>query len=321
MASVDLFKAVARPDESLFHSRNDPHDVRLGEAVVRREEHFAKCQVVVLGCPQDDGVVRVRGRAGSKLAPTEIRRALYRLPLADALRTIRVFDLGDLVLKPTLEKTHEAQSEVVLSLLRQGKIVISLGGGNDIAYPDCRAVAKQFGRVAAFNIDAHLDVRADEQANSGTPYRRLLEEKHLAPELFHEIATQPLANSPRYLEYVRAKNIAVRTLAEIQERGVDEVLRGPLSATQVKAIFWGFDLDSVRAADAPGVSAPSPIGLTSEQICRIGSIAGRDARTRLLEITEVNPTVDVDGRTSKLAALIVLHALVELAERATGDWT
>ena len=320
MAAVDLFKAVTRSDESLFYSRNDSNDVRLGEAVVRRPEHFAKCQVVILGCPQDEGVSRNHGRVGAKQAPAEIRRALYRLPVHDALKSIRIFDLGDLVLKSTLEKTHDAQADVVQELLKIGKTVISLGGGNDIAYPDCKAVAKQFGRICAFNIDAHLDVRADKQANSGTPYRQLLEEKHLAPELFHEIATQPLSNSSRYLEYVGAKGVSVRTLAEIQERGVEDVLRGPLSATQVKAIFWGFDLDSVRASDAPGVSAPSPIGLSAEQICRIGALAGRDARTRLIELSEVNPTFDVDGRTSRLASLILMHALIELGERASGDW-
>jgi formiminoglutamase len=321
MASVDLFKAVARPDETVFYTRNDPNDPRLGEAVVRREDYFAKCQVVVVGCPQDEGVARNKGRVGAKLAPTEIRRALYRLPLPAALNSIRIFDLGDLVVKATLEKTHEAQGDVVAALLKNGKTVIALGGGNDISYPDCRALAKQFGRIAAFNIDAHLDVRADKECNSGTPYRQLLEEGHVAPELFHEIATQPLANSSTYLDYLRKKHVAMRTLAEIQERGVDEVLRGPLSAVQVKAIFWGFDLDAVRAADAPGVSAPSPIGLTAEQICRIGAIAGRDARTRLIELTEVNPNLDIDHRTSRLAALIVMNALVEMAQRAAGEWS
>lgn len=321
MAAVDLFKAVSRPDEALFYARNDPNDVRLGEVAVRREDQFAKCQVVVVGCPQDEGVARNKGRVGAKLAPSEIRRALYRLPAPGTLNSIRVFDLGDLVLKGTLEKTHEAYADVVGALLKNGKTVISLGGGNDIAYPDVKALAKQFGRIAAFNIDAHLDVRADKECNSGTPYRQLLEEKHVAPELFHEIGIQPHANSSKYLDYVSQKRIGVRTLAEVQERGVDEVLRGPLSATQVKAVFWGFDLDSVRASDAPGVSAPSPIGLTAEQICRIGSIAGRDARTRLIEISEVNPAFDLDGRTSRLAALILMHALVEMAERASGEWS
>jgi len=321
MAALDLFASTTRPEEGLFYARKDPNDVRLGESIELRRDHFTKCQVVILGCPQDEGVARNKGRVGAKEGPTEIRRALYRLPCPGSLKSIRLFDLGDLVQKPSLEAIHRLQAEVVGQLLKEGKIVISLGGGNDIAYPDCKAAAKQFGRISAFNIDAHLDLRADPEPNSGTPYRQLLEEKHLLPELFHEVGIQPLANSSTYLDYAREKRISLHTLAEVQERGVDEVLRGPLSAAQVKAIFWGFDLDSVRASDAPGVSAPSPIGLTAEEICRIGALAGRDARTRVIEISEVNPAFDQDGRTSRLAALILLHALVELAGRWKGDWS
>jgi formiminoglutamase len=320
MATVDLFGSTSRPDEGLFYTRNDPNDLRMGESIIRPREQFAKCQVVIVGCPQDEGVARNKGRVGARLAPTEIRRSFYRLPKPAALDALRLFDLGDVVPMDTLEATHQKHYEVVRQLLQEGKVVIVLGGGNDIAYPDVKAAVKQFGRVLAFNIDAHLDLRADEEPNSGTAYRQLIIENHLKPELFHEVGIQPLANSSAYLEYAEAKGITIHPLEEVQERGVDEVFRGPLSASQVKAIFWGFDLDSVRASDAPGVSAPSPVGLTAEQICRIGSIAGRDPRTRILEISEVNPTVDVDGRTSRLAALIMMHALVELGPRWAEAW-
>lgn len=320
MATVDLFGSTARPDEGLFYTRNDPNDLRLGETIVRPREHFARCQVVIVGCPQDEGVARNKGRLGARLAPTEIRRALYRLPKPAAVDPLRIFDLGDVMPRATLEATHQRHYEIVRQLLQEGKVVITLGGGNDIAYPDVKAAAKHFERVLAVNIDAHLDLRADEEPNSGTPYRQLLIERHLLPELFHEVGIQPLANSPTYLEYAEAKGVRIHPLEEVQKRGVDEVLRGALSASQVKAIFWGFDLDSVRASDAPGVSAPSPVGLTAEEICRIGTIAGRDPRTRILEISEVNPSFDIDGRTSRLAALILMHALVELGPRWAESW-
>lgn len=321
MAAVDLFGWTSRPDEGLFYTRNDPNDVRMGETIVRPRDHFARCQVVIVGCPQDEGVSRNKGRVGAKLAPTEIRRALYRMPRPAAADPLRIFDLGDVVPRTTLEATHQRHYEIVRQLLQEGKVVVVLGGGNDIAYPDVKAAAKHFGRVLAFNIDAHLDVRADEEANSGTPYRQLLIERHILPELFHEVGIQPLSNSSAYLEYAEAKGISIHPLEEVQRRGVDEIFRSPLSASQVKAIFWGFDLDSVRASDAPGVSAPSPLGLTAEQICRIGTLAGRDPRTRILEISEVNPTLDIDGRTSRLAALILMHALVELGPRWAEAWT
>jgi formiminoglutamase len=71
------------------------------------------------------------------------------------------------------------------------------------------------------------------------------------------------------------------------------------------AIFWGIDLDVVRAADSPGVSAPNPTGLTAEEIVQVAGIAGRDPRTRVFEISELNPSYDLDLRSSRLAAILI----------------
>ena len=80
----------------------------------------------------------------------------------------------------------------------------------------------------------------------------------------------------------------------------------PLTATiSMPSFFWGFDLDVVRDADAPGVSASFPTGMTAKEIIKIAEIAGRDTESGVLEFTEVNPEVDIDNRTSKLAAILI----------------
>jgi arginase family enzyme len=45
----------------------------------------------------------------------------------------------------TLEETHETHCEVITQILRDGKRVIVLGGGNDVSYPDGVAMAEVFG--------------------------------------------------------------------------------------------------------------------------------------------------------------------------------
>jgi len=84
-------------------------------------------------------------------------------------------------------------------------------------------------------------------------------------------------------------------------------------ASILPPIFWGFDLDVVCAADAPGVSAPNPIGMTGDELCQIASIAGFDRRTRIVEFSEVNPSYDVDGRTARLTAVAIWHVLAGMA--------
>ena len=67
--------------------------------------------------------------------------------------------------------------------------------------------------------------------------------------------------------------------------------------------FFGFDMDAVRANDAPGTSAPSPLGLRASEFIQLVKYAASLANTRIIEFTEVNPKYDIDDRTTRLVAI------------------
>ncbi len=299
---MDILRLTARPSETLFFKRNDKNDVRLGEMVSLDPHDYAQAEIVILGCPQDDGVIRNYGRSGAAAAPDEIRRAFYKLTNFGI--KAKIFDLGNTVIQPTLEETHDAQTAVVRQLIRDGKKIISLGGGNDIAYPDCKALALETQNILVFNVDAHFDVRADEIRNSGTPYRQLLAENLIEPDNFYEIGYQEHANSPIYFEYLQ--QLGVHTISLEEFRQIGDFSLEIFKLQNDRPLFWGFDVDAVRAADAPGVSAPSPVGLMADEFCDLAALAGFQPNTRIVEFTEVNPSFDFDGRTAKLVA-IAMH--------------
>jgi formiminoglutamase len=120
------------------------------------------------------------------------------------------------------------------------------------------------------------------------------------------VAYQPYANSPVYLDYLTGLGVRSFSCSDVQARGIDQTLDGLLQI-ESQAIFWGVDMDVVTAADAPGVSAVNPVGLHARELVRLAEIAGADRRSRLLEISEVNPVYDIDSRTSRLAAVIIWH--------------
>lgn len=304
----DLFAATTRPEPELFYRRGDPNDRRLGELVASHQNACDKSRIVILGCPQDEGVRRNRGRVGAAEAPDEIRRDLYRLS-AFGIDPHLLFDLGNTRIESTLEETHELHLQIVEALLRDDRRVIVLGGGNDISYPDCSALSRQFTKPLVLNIDAHFDVRADPERNSGTPYRQLLDEKLISPAAFFEIGFQPAVNSPGYHEYLCQLGVTCVSLNELQAEGARSLVGQIIDRTRHEAIFWGFDLDAVRASDAPGVSASSPLGLTGDELCDLADLAGKTRATRLVEFTEVNPRLDLDRRTSKLVAFAI-HAFL-----------
>lgn len=302
-------RALRRPDPALFYRRNDANDVRLGEIVRTAPADYDGAQIALLGCPQDEGVWRNGGRPGAARAPTEIRRYLYRLTV-NGLADLALFDLGDTIVQGTLEDTHARHQEIAEQVLRDGKRLIVLGGGNDISFPDAAALAAVAAPVVAFNVDAHFDVRADARRNSGTAYRQLLEGAVVAPERLFEIGYQPFANSPVYAQYLHERGVTAISLAELRRAGIFATLRRLLDGQPAgAAVFWGIDLDVVQAADAPGVSAPNPVGMAAHELCDVLTLAGAEPRTRLVEFTEVNPDYDQDGRTCRLTAAAVWHFL------------
>ncbi len=306
---MDIFSETIRPDKELFFSRNDPNDPKMGDNVDNLPEKYDQADIVILGCPQDIGVRRNKGRPGAARAPSCIRRMLYKFSVPAEASNLNIFDLGDTRIEETLEATHSRHMSVVYKVLKDDKRMIILGGGNDISYPDCAALGQLEDSIIAFNIDSHYDVREDSPRNSGTPYRQLIEGRFLDPAKFYEIAGKGITNSPAYHEYLESKGVNIFSLEMVRKKGINSLMKGILDNNSKGAIFWGFDMDVVRANDAPGVSASYPVGLTAEEICLFASIAGRDKRSRIFEITEVNPEYDLDDRTSKLAAMMILYFL------------
>lgn len=297
----------------LLYRRDDPNDVRLGEVVSIDQAQYNMADVIIIGCPQDEGVRRNKGRLGAAQAPSAIRRALYRLA-APAPLQIGLLDIGNTPALPTLEETHDLHTQIIQQLIQDGKQVISMGGGNDVAYADCAGLASATKTVLAINVDAHFDVRADAIRNSGTPYRQLLDEGLIPSSAFYEVGSIPMVNSPTYRDYLLRQHATIIELDTLCQRGLNAVFADILQ-TDADAIFWGLDMDVVRAADAPGVSAPNPIGMSGDDFHRIGAIAGRDPRSRIFEMTEVNPAYDIDGRTARLAAATIYQFIATVNRR------
>lgn len=304
---MNFNEKTTQTNEELYFKRGDKNDVRLGEIVPNNK--YENASIVILGCPQDEGVKRNKGREGAALAPDAIRKEFYRMTPFGI--TKKICDIGNINNQDSLEATHDAQTEIVSQILKDGKTLIVLGGGNDISYADGAAMAKTFGETnwIAINIDAHFDVREDKERNSGTPYRQLLEEKLLRPDYFYEVGYQSQYASPIYYKYLQ--NLGVNLLSLEQLRNTDspdsqmrEAIRNKfIHHSQSLDIFFGFDLDAVCSPDAPGTSAPSPVGLSSGEFLNLVSYSGTLVNTKLIEFSEVNPNFDIDNRTAKLVAV------------------
>jgi len=296
---------------TLFFKKNDPEDVRLGEIVLH--ELTDKPGLVLLGYPDDDGIVRNGGRPGAKLAPDSIRKYFYKMtPPPFSKPKFQLIDHGNLNVGEIsdLGSRHELAEMELKNIFKKKHTVVTLGGGHDYGYPDGAAFVESFKNPLVINFDAHFDVRPmDRGITSGTPFFRLLE-KGLKFD-FVEVGIQSQCASRHHFEYLKKKKATVLSFDDYIESGKT------FSAWAIKKLskhikksrptFISLDIDMFNSTSAPGASQSWPIGVDPTEFIRLFDFLNSKLDIRLLGIYEVSPALDIDDRTSKLAAQILHH--------------
>jgi len=305
---------------------SSPDDPRLA-SFIQRPEELDIADVVILGVPTDEGIRRNGGRPGASAAPSAIREWLGTLtPYAGPqfkqhLDTLRIVDVGDIP-HSDLETMHAHASEVVKQFIAAKKIVIALGGGHDITYPLASGFKQGANSdIGIVNIDAHLDVREKKNGrhHSGSSFRLLLEEGIVAGHQFAEIGIQSFVTAREHFEWVVRQGARILTFEDATTahlpHAFEECEFAISHGDPEFPAYLSFDVDCVRASDAPGVSAPAPIGFLAEEAYELATAAGLSKNVRMLDIVEVSPPHDIDSRTSRLAARMIAAFLAGVANR------
>lgn len=313
----DIFQTLTPVDEQLFYRNQDRNDARLGEILPKTQ--YENASIVIVGCPQDEGVTRGGGRGGSQLAPAAIREQFYRLtPFGISLK---ICDLGDVAFENSLEKCHEILAQVAGQVLADGKKLIVLGGGNDILYPNSRAMAANFGSEnwIGVNVSSRFGVAQSEAIQSDSAIRKVFEERLVRPRYFYEIGYQTHFAAPVYYRYLQDLDVNLSSLEQIRSRETADLeLREMMRERFIRhseslSIFYNFSMSVVRSSDAPGTNFPSPLGLRAGEFITIVKFAASLSNTKIIQFTDVNPNFDVDSRTVSLVA-IAMHRFCSLTK-------
>lgn len=257
---------------------------------------------VILGFMSDEGVRRNKGRVGASLAPEKIREKLASLPF-----TSEIFDRGSVVGTENLEASQDELGKEVSTLLKQDNFVLLFGGGHETLYGHYLGVRDAFKdeKICVLNIDAHFDLR-NETPSSGTMFHQILSaDKNID---YHVLGIQPLGNTETLFKTAEHFGVEYNTIDEFREN--TELLMA-LSAKleNYNKVFMTLCMDSVKASDSPGVSAPSPNGFTSLEIKTIVEHFATLDNLVSFDISEVSPDLDRDDMTSALAAFLAVTFL------------
>lgn len=296
----------------LIEKTNPLDDLKIADFTLIYQEEFPdwiSADVILVGCG---------GTYGSKLCPdaengpNAIRKALYKM--AVPRREISLADLGDIVMRDTPQAYYAAIADVVTTLVKAGKIVILMGGSQDIAYGQYLGYEKVSDSIEYVAIDSELDVQDSDFGLNQFSYN-------------HKI----FVHSPNYLsnftnlgyqtyfvpisDLKRMKNLffqAIR-IGELKKNinDAEPFLRN--------ADMVSFDLSAVRHADAPGTTHPSPAGFSVEEACQIARFIGMANRVTSLSLAELHPSKDVNGQAALCSAIFLWYFIEGVYNRKVEE--
>jgi len=217
----------------------------------------------------------------------------------------------------------------VEAALEQGRLPVVLGGDHSVAIGTITGISrywkKRGKRIGVLWVDAHTDINTPETSPTGNihgmPLAVLL--GHGPKELVALAGDTPALDARHVCvigardvdegerRFVKENGLRVYAMSELDERGtavcvreaVDRCLDGTVG------IHLSFDLDGVDPQHAPGVGTAVQGGLDLRESHLICEKVAATGKVLGVEMMELNPVIDSENRTGRLAVWLILSAL------------
>jgi arginase len=293
-----------------------------------------KTPVAIVGASLDLGA----GRRGVDMGPSAIRyagleqrlRALGREtedwgnvegPVAESVA------LGDARVRflDQIKQTCGQVADHVARAVEGGYFPLVLGGDHSVALGTLGGLARAHGAPGGVLwIDAHGDVNRPETSPTGNVHGMpLAAAMGLAGDDFVDGAwPMPMVERTRIAlvgvrsldqgerKLLRELNARVYTMSDIDRIGVERAMRESLAHIAGPGfVHVSLDMDVVDPQFAPGVGTPIAGGLSYREAHLACELVAESGLASSLEIVEVNPILDSENRTGKLAVELAASTL------------
>ena len=290
-------------------------------------------RVAIIGAELDLGA----GRRGVDMGPSAIRYAglgerLAALGITSEdwgnvfTRVRETMDPGDRDARflAEIRETCERIAEQVRNATENGLTPLVLGGDHSVALGTVGGLASLHGPGAVLWFDAHGDLNTPETTPSGNvhgmPLAALLglagagfESNSwplpaLSPDRVVLIGTRSIDRGER--ETIKESGVAVFTISDLDRRGIEPVLREALERVAgAPFVHVSVDLDLVDPDVAPGVGSPVRGGLSYREAHLAMELVAESGLLTSFELVEVNPILDHENETARLAVELAASAL------------
>jgi len=285
-----------------------------------------KVDVAIIGIPSNAG----SGRRDARNGPNAMRAintiaATDQQSLVEPHEMLSVVDYGDFnVDGMSTELTVDHVTDMVAETAETGAIPMLVGGDTSMLYPGVKGIAKArgSGTFGLLQLNAHPDSERfdDHTVSDRSAMFLLLNEGIVNGNETVQVGLRGSALDVDTLQWLRSKEVRYHTMAEIQQRGFDEVLQKVIREVDKgpDAFFVSIDVSVIDPGDMVAAGRIVPNGLSIDEVtrairhvCAAKDIVG-------FEITDLAPMLDL-SHLSVINANAVLNAcLVGIAVRKAG---
>jgi arginase len=225
---------------------------------------------------------------------------------------------------PQIKATSERIAELVEQDSRAGYLPIVLGGDHSVALGTLAGLRRAHGPGGVLWIDAHGDLNSPETSPSGNVHGMVLAAAlGLAGKRFEEDGWGLPAVAPGRVALVGVRALdegerellgrleaRVFTMSDVDRLGVERAIREALAHVAGPGFLHvSLDMDAVDPDVAPGVGTPVRGGLSYREAHLALELVAESGLASSLDVVEVNPILDRENQTGKLAVELVASAL------------
>jgi arginase family enzyme len=230
-------------------------------------------------------------------APALLRQTLKRIARYDIGMGRSVFtplrDRGDIDLKSlSIDEATDPIRNAVEASVGEHALTLLAGGNNAITRPAVLAMG-DLGKVGLITLDAHFDMRdLDSGLSNGNPVRALLRDG-LPGRNIAQIGLASFANTAKmHRDAIAAGSLAI-SIDEVRGGGIASAVEKAIEHTDhCKALVIDCDIDVIDRSQMPGAPGARPGGMDVTDFFWAVRRLARDRRTRVIDLTEWDPSLD-----------------------------
>jgi arginase len=225
---------------------------------------------------------------------------------------------------PQIRDTCLRLAALVEQAVLDGAVPLVLGGDHTVALGSLAGLARAHGQGSVLWIDAHGDLNSPETSPTGNVHGMVLAAAlGLAGPQFLDggwglpavdparvalLGVRSLDDGER--ELLQSLDAQVFTMSDVDRLGVEPAVRASLAHLAGAAfVHVSLDLDVVDPDVAPGVGTPVRGGLSYREAHLLLELVAESGLVSSLDIVEVNPILDRENETGKLAVELAASAL------------